>query len=172
MRRKTGFTLMELLVVFVILGVLAAVAAPRFINLSSEAKVKVLMTVSASVKAANDQLQILSKLPSYRSRPAENRNRADLTEVDMDGDGIFEILLKCGFLDDNEIVKRIDFSDEQLFTENIDYDKLYIGFVEKNIKSSQCYFMYRQSMGETIPTRCDSSDPNFEPTYQVVSTGC
>ncbi|MDG3084792.1 type II secretion system protein [Vibrio hannami] len=38
MRRQGGFTLIELVVVIVILGILAVTAAPRFLNLQSDAR--------------------------------------------------------------------------------------------------------------------------------------
>ena len=38
MKRQGGFTLIELVVVIVILGILAVTAAPRFLNLQSDAR--------------------------------------------------------------------------------------------------------------------------------------
>jgi len=51
-RSQKGFTIIELVVVIVILGILAAVAFPKFQNLSGEAKTAVVNGAVAAFKSA------------------------------------------------------------------------------------------------------------------------
>ncbi|HEX7812641.1 MAG TPA: type II secretion system protein [Burkholderiales bacterium] len=50
--KQAGFTLIELVVVIVILGILSAVALPRFINLSGEAAQAAAQGVAGAVSSA------------------------------------------------------------------------------------------------------------------------
>ena len=52
MKKQTGFTLIELIMVIVILGVLSAFALPRFADLGGNARVASINGLAASLKAA------------------------------------------------------------------------------------------------------------------------
>ncbi|MFA0079319.1 type II secretion system protein [Vibrio artabrorum] len=53
MKRQGGFTLIELVVVIVILGILAVTAAPRFLNLQDDAKKATLEGLKGSIQGAS-----------------------------------------------------------------------------------------------------------------------
>jgi MSHA pilin protein MshA len=52
--KQKGFTLIELVVVIVILGILAVTAAPKFIDLTGDARKSVMEAVKGSINSAAD----------------------------------------------------------------------------------------------------------------------
>ncbi|EGT3626861.1 type II secretion system protein [Shewanella sp. SM101] len=53
MKRQQGFTLIELVVVIIILGILAVTAAPKFINLQGDARASAIQGMKGAIQGAN-----------------------------------------------------------------------------------------------------------------------
>ncbi len=51
MKKQSGFTLIELVIVIIILGILAVTAAPKFLNLQDDANKAAAEGVAAAVKS-------------------------------------------------------------------------------------------------------------------------
>jgi len=101
---QQGFTLIELVVVIVILGILAVTAAPKFINLQDDAQTATLQGVQASMGSA-------SALVHSKSLIKGNNDTAPAVGVDVtvDGSGT-KVLVGYGYpvITDTEWQKILD----------------------------------------------------------------
>ena len=83
-----GFTLIELVVVIVILGILAAIAAPKFMDLQRDARIAYLRGVEGAIKSANQLLHayaVLHGLDGLNLDPAEGENQYAKSAVRYQG---------------------------------------------------------------------------------------
>lgn len=160
-KHTQGFTLIELVVVIIVLGILAVIATPKFIGMSKEAREKSLLQLQASVKTANTLAYSKTQMPSLQSQAVVGRD--DIIDVDLDGDGMAETRLKWGYLDNTDIEKWI-VKDDKLVVQYQGIDITYIGYdLNDNTLADddQCYFRYTQA--------ADASTP---PLYDINVQGC
>lgn len=67
MRNQKGFTLIELIIVIVVLGILAVTAAPQFINLAGDARSGTLQGMKASMQSASQLINARAKIKGQDS---------------------------------------------------------------------------------------------------------
>lgn len=81
LKKQIGFTLIELVVVIVILGILSAVALPKYIDLTSDSKGAVLKHISGSLMSAHDLVYTKSII---QNNLGDLNGKTELSSGDID----------------------------------------------------------------------------------------
>lgn len=107
---NAGFTLIELITVIILIGILSAAAAPKFVSLSKDAKVSSLQAIAASMSTAADHSYLKAEIYGVAK---DSRSSAD-TDINISfNGGILE--LKYGYpearADEDQGVDIIDLID-------------------------------------------------------------
>ena len=76
LRNEKGFTLIELVMIIIILGILAAIAVPRYVDLQSEARMAVVDASIGAVKSA--------AIIQYASRRTSSARASIVAQTDLD----------------------------------------------------------------------------------------
>lgn len=93
MQKYAGFTLIELVVVIIILGILSVVAAPKFINLQKDAKLAALSGGKAALDSANKLVYAKALIQGEETVDAsQTRN------IDLNNDGVNDLFGYYGLI--------------------------------------------------------------------------
>ena len=161
--RSKGFTIIELVVVIVILGIVSVTAASKFLNLQTDARISTLNGLKGGMEGASAML--------YGKTSALGLDKAASASINVEGDNIsvvygypaainsdaWSMLIESTFLDAVWDTGRADW-----FFTNIDAHDgiiLYAPSSRKN-ESDNCYLEYQEATETTTPV------------FTLTTTGC
>ncbi|MDK9738152.1 type II secretion system GspH family protein [Vibrio sp. D404a] len=185
--KKNGFTLIELVVVIIILGILAVTAAPRFLGIQESAREAVLDGVASAMESVNAQVvskAIIEGLDPSASNPNDQSNYV----IDF---GIGSVEVDWGTLcpesegESGDKLNMVDFltlSDDDSLTSEFGNRHTVVGykhsFTQAQLDSSNildadlpsgCYVIY-DSFGRVNGSECPAE--GCECTVRVVNDDC
>jgi MSHA pilin protein MshA len=164
MKTPRGFTLIELVVVIVVLGILAVTAAPRMVDLQSQARISALQGLQGAMQGANEQLIGVAA--------AQDLDRTASAAIEVEGESV---LIVFGYAKANNAdswAKLLHASIEDstwgndgadwYFNNDGDPENSFIHYMPASRRAigDECFLLYTQA------------DANQPPAITLTTNGC
>lgn len=152
--KQNGFTLIELVIVIIILGILSAVAVPKFIDIQTDARISSLNGVKASLEGGSTLIYSKAAIDGLEKEGSG-------TKLDLGGGN--EVDITYGYPDASEtgIIEAVELSTGDWAWGDID----------------SVFSIYPSNESGTAPTDCHvtyevNTDITKRPIITVLSDGC
>ncbi|QFU24644.1 type II secretion system GspH family protein [Shewanella eurypsychrophilus] len=166
-----GFTLIELVVVIIILGILAVTAAPKFINLQSDARESTLSGMQAALQGANALVYSKAAIQGLETENNQDVELEDGVDIELSYGYIKSFGTEATTITNLELALDMQFEEltgnGTLATEDwgVRSTGSTIIFVPKGKASNgDCRLDYTEAS--------ESNDVITPPDYEIIETGC
>lgn len=142
MKKQSGFTLIELVIVIIILGILAVTAAPKFLNLQDDARTATLKGVEGSLNSAAAMVYSKAVIVGQDKNPTGS---VDLPE------GTVDLVFGYPKADKDVLQKVVNLSDNGWDITNIDDGG--VGIFPNGVSAAtakNCYVTYEQPVSSGV----------------------
>lgn len=167
--RNGGFTIIELTVVVLLLGILTATALPRFLDTSREAKIATLEAMGGAISSATQAAYLKSTLAGVQGA-------AD-AYIDFNGDGNDELRTRYGYISARRTtgisqVMGNDFATDWTWSSNSGRTLFYLTTAAIGGRSGNYINNTAVDAEDCYLTYASATSTGTAPVINYITTGC